>query len=56
MSETRLDGQIRGIENTIAYLKQQRKDLDKKIIANRQSMATCRNILKELKKKREVIQ
>lgn len=48
-----LDGQIAGIENTIAFLKQERKDLDKKIIANRQNLATLRNVLRELKKKRE---
>ena len=55
MSETRLEQQIKGVENTIAWLKDERKDLNKKIIANKQSLATCRNMLRELKKKREAV-
>ena len=51
---SRLDGQIKGVENTIAYLKQERKDLNKKIMTNRQNLATCRNMLKELKEKRRL--
>lgn len=51
---SRLDSQIQGVENTIAYLKQERKDLNKKIMTNRQSLATCRNMLKELKEKRRL--
>lgn len=49
---SRLDGQIKGVENTIAYLKQERKDLNKKIMTNRQNLATLKNVLKELKEKR----
>ena len=52
VSKIRLEQQIRSIENTIAYLKDERKDLNKKIIANRQSLATYQNILRELKAKR----
>ena len=50
---SRLDGQIKGVENTIAYLKQERKDLNKQIMTNRQSLATLQNVLKELKERRK---
>lgn len=46
------DSQIKGIENTIAYLKQERKDLNKKIMANRQNIAMLQNVLKGLKEQR----
>lgn len=46
------DSQIIGIENTISYLKQERKDLNKKIMTNRQSIAQLQNVLKELKEQR----
>ena len=46
------DGQIKGIENTISYLKQERKELNKKIMTNRQSIAQLQNVLKELKEQR----
>ena len=51
----RLDAQIQGVENTIAYLKSERKDLNKKIMTNRQNLATCMNMLKELKEKRKKV-
>ena len=50
---SRLDNQIKGVENTIAYLKQERKDLNKQIMTNRQSLATLQNVLKELKERRK---
>lgn len=48
-----LDEMIQSIVLEISMLKEERKDLNKKVIQNRQSIASMRNTLKKLKEAKE---
>lgn len=47
-----LNGMIEAVEREIAILKDERKQLNKKIIKNRQSIASMQNTLRKLKEER----
>ena len=47
-----LNGMIEVVEREIAILKDERKQLNKKIIKNRQSIASMQNTLRKLKEER----